>query len=335
MVSCKGYKQEKCVDYEEVFAPVRLILAIAVYHDWQVHQMDVKLAFLNGAEDKVYRLNKALDGLKQAPRVWNTRLDNYLQNSGFCKCPYEYATYIKKNKNKKGDILIICVYVDDLLITGCSKEVINDFKSIMIKEFEMTDSGLMLYFLGIEPIYENPMESHWQVAKRILRYVKGTICHGLYYTKSKELKLLGYTDSDWAGDQDERKSTTGPSGKVMVIIDRTQCVAHWTCANCEFLLSGTGPWLGETGPPGDSIAAALGQPVPHWKRPVPERVSCVKGPRDRSLAGETDPRARPREERPVPERRNFGAGRETGPMSGRPVPQSENCPVRALHRMQS
>ena len=92
--------------------------------------MDVKSAFLNGyleedvyieqpkgykikdTDDKVYKLYKALYALKQAPRVWNTHLDNYLQNIGFKKCPYEYATYI--NKNKKREILIVCEYVDDL-----------------------------------------------------------------------------------------------------------------------------------------------------------------------------------------------------------------------------
>ena len=66
----------------------------------------------------MYRLKKALYGLKQAPRAWNARINNYLQENGFDQCPYEHAFYIKKNAH--GDILIACLYVDDLLFTGNS-----------------------------------------------------------------------------------------------------------------------------------------------------------------------------------------------------------------------
>ena len=116
----KGYKQKEGVDYGEVFAPVarletiRLLISLAAQKSWKIYQLDVKSAFLNGfleeeiyveqppgyvkkgKEDKVCRLKKALYGLKQAPRAWNMRIDDYFQENGFEKCPYEHAQNMKK-----------------------------------------------------------------------------------------------------------------------------------------------------------------------------------------------------------------------------------------------
>ena len=96
--------------------------------------MDVKSVFLNGylkedlyveqpigyvvegQEDKVLKLKKTLYSLKQEPTVWNSRVDKYFQVNGFSKCPHEHALYCKVHKN--GDILIVCLYVDDLIFIG-------------------------------------------------------------------------------------------------------------------------------------------------------------------------------------------------------------------------
>ncbi|KAG6479056.1 hypothetical protein ZIOFF_062511 [Zingiber officinale] len=143
----------------------------------------------------------------------------------------------------------------------------GEFKEAMTKEFEMTDIGLMAYYLGIDvnqredgnfisqagyareilkkfkmdnsksmntpvecgvklskhgeeekvdPTFlkvcrymEDPTTTHLKIAKRILRYIKGTIDFGLLYSTSNHFKLEGYSDSDWGGDIDDRKSTTG------------------------------------------------------------------------------------------------------------------------------
>lgn len=167
----KEYKQHQGIDYEEVSAPVarletiRLIISLAAQNKWKIFQMDVKSAFLNGYleeevyvqqppgfvvkrnEDKVLKLKKALYGLKQAPRVWNCRIDKYFQENGFTKCPYEHALYIKENDN---GVLIVCPYVDDLIFTCNNPKTFEEFKRKMCCEFEMTDLGLMSYYLGIE-----------------------------------------------------------------------------------------------------------------------------------------------------------------------------------------
>ena len=54
----------------------------------------------------------------------------------------------------------------------------------------------------------DPHESHWQASKHILRYIRGTTCYGIHYT-SRDPHIFGYTDSDWAGDVDDYKSTLG------------------------------------------------------------------------------------------------------------------------------
>ena len=96
----------------------------------------------------MYHLKKALYGIKQAPQAWNSCIDSYFQGSGFVKCPYEHAVCIKKNA--QNEILIACLYDDDLLFIGNSQQMFHEFKQAMFKEFEMTNSGHMSFFLGIE-----------------------------------------------------------------------------------------------------------------------------------------------------------------------------------------
>ena len=56
---------------------------------------------------------------------------------------------------------------------------------------------------------QQPHELHWKAAKRILQYIQGTRTYGIHYVADSELELVGYTDSDWAGDSIDRKSTYG------------------------------------------------------------------------------------------------------------------------------
>ncbi|KAI3501786.1 hypothetical protein L1887_29807 [Cichorium endivia] len=167
----KGYVQEQGIDFEEVFAPVarietiRLLIALAVGKGWKIHHLDVKTAFLygelkedvyvcqpegfvkKGEETKVYKLSKALYGLRQSPRAWNLKLDETLKNMGFHRCLQENAVY-RKTSNE--EYIVIAVYVDDLLVTGTSLEFIKQFKKRMATQFEMSDLGELSCYLGIE-----------------------------------------------------------------------------------------------------------------------------------------------------------------------------------------
>lgn len=306
----KGYAQVFGVDYSETFAPVarldtvRLLLALAAQNSWKVFHLDVKSAFLNGVlheeifieqpegfvskgnEDKVYLLKKALYGLKQASREWYSKMDDYLMSLGFQKSQSELTLYVK---HEGTNILVISLYVDDLFITGSNLEQVEQFKLEMKKVFEMTDLGLMSYFLGIEikqsqdevficqkkyakeilkrfhmedckavktPMNQKeklvkddgsakvdeaefrsligclmyltatrpdilnavsilsrfmhcPNETHMRVAKRVIRYIKGTWNYGVKFLRQKEMELFGFSDSDWGGSIDDMKSTSG------------------------------------------------------------------------------------------------------------------------------
>ncbi|KAB2625790.1 hypothetical protein D8674_017450 [Pyrus ussuriensis x Pyrus communis] len=165
-----GVKWKPGIDFNETFAPVarldtiRTLIALAAQKEWQLFQLDVKSAFLNGVlkeevyvdqpqrfviqgkEDKVYKLNKALYGLKQAPRAWYDEIDSYFTKAGFKRSPNEATLYTKVEKS---GILIVSVYVDDIVYTGSSDTMLDRFKNDMMQHYEMTDLGLLHHFLGM------------------------------------------------------------------------------------------------------------------------------------------------------------------------------------------
>lgn len=321
---------------------IRLVVSVASSKGWHLYQLDVKSTFLNGPlneevyvtqppgfvikgeEHRVYKLRKALYGLKQAPRAWNLKIDSSLLQLGFQKCTSEYGLYIRYSNV---DLLIVCLYVDDLLITGSNEEDITHFKGRMMAEFEMSDLGEMSYFLGMEfestksgifmhqskyasdilkrfkmsecnpistPIETGtklrkdgeeeavdakmfrqlvgslrylcntrpdlsygvgmiskfmgkPLQSHFVAAKRILRYIKGTLDYALLFPdklKSKPAEVLGYTDSDWCGDQDDRRSTTGYvfqyCGSSISWCSRKQNVVALSSCEAEYIAASFG-----------------------------------------------------------------------------------------------
>jgi hypothetical protein len=129
--------------------------------------MDVKSAFLNGElaeevyvaqppgfevegeETKVYWLVKALYGLRQVPRAWNTKLDCTLKKLGFVQSPLEHGLYAR---GAGGSRLLVSVYVDDLVIFGADDAMIGDFNKQMMVEFKMSYLGPLSFYLGIQVI---------------------------------------------------------------------------------------------------------------------------------------------------------------------------------------
>ncbi|GJS37458.1 putative ribonuclease H-like domain-containing protein [Tanacetum coccineum] len=221
----QGYTQEEGIDYDEVFAPVarieaiRLFFAYASFMGFIVYQMDVKSAFLYGTikeevyvcqplgfedpqfPDKVYKVEKALYGLHQAPRAWYETLSTYLLENRFRRGTIDKTLFIKKDK---GDILLVQVYVDDIIFGSTKKKMME---SSSAKTTSRPD--IMFVVCACTRFQVTPKVSHLHAVKRIFRYLKGQPKLGLWYPRDSPFDLEAFSDSDYAGASLDRKSTTG------------------------------------------------------------------------------------------------------------------------------
>lgn len=305
-----GKSQEQGLDYDEIFSPVvkpvtiRTVLHLALQRNWEVHHLDVKNAFLHGTLDEpvymhqppgmknetnpyhVCKLEKALYGLKQAPRAWNARFSSFVSGIGFHKSNSDTSLFVYDKGDQQAFLLL---YVDEIHITASSPSLRNKITSLLKQEFEMSEEGLLKYFLGIKVDYNtkgmmltqsayakeiltrasmenckpistpvdlkaklssddgapiddptlyrslagalqyltltrpdiqyavqqlclfmhDPRVPHFQALKRVLRYLQGTLAHGLQLYRSSSSTLTAYTDADWAGCPNTRRSTSG------------------------------------------------------------------------------------------------------------------------------
>ena len=152
-----------------MFAPVskystlRTLLAKVTAEDMEIHQVDIKTAFLHGElEEEIYieqpegyeegppgtacKLNKSLYGLKQAPRAWFSRLNRELEDFGFKASDADPSLFTLHNK---ANSVYLLVYVDDILIAGDDTTTVNAIKQKLLKSFQGRDLGEITSFLGI------------------------------------------------------------------------------------------------------------------------------------------------------------------------------------------
>lgn len=337
----KGFTQRFGEDYNETFSPVvrhssiRILLALSVDLHLNVDHLDVQTAFLNsdldevifmeqpegftnGNTNQVYKLKKAVYGLKQASRAWYSRVKDVLIKLGFIQCNSDQCIFILK---KDKYVVYLALYVDDFIICYNNVNIANSVKMYLNKHFQIKDLGSVRNVLGMQvfrtknemhlsqshyinqildkynmtdckPIgtplelnakFENKTNAepdeknypyrelvgslmylsvmtrpditfavsylsqynscfqreHWLAAKRVLRYLKGTINMGLLYTANQETFCLhGYCDADWANNAPDCKSFTGyvyqASGKTVTWACKKQTSVALSSCEAEY-----------------------------------------------------------------------------------------------------
>ena len=167
----KGFTQKGGIDYKETFSPVskkeslRIIMALVAHFDLELHQMDVKTAFLNGSlEEKVYmdqpegfsikrkeqmvfKLNKSIYELKQASRQWYLKFNDTITSFGFKENTIDRCIYLKVSGSK---FIFLILYVDDILLANSDLGLFHTTKKFLSENFEMKDMGEATYVIGIE-----------------------------------------------------------------------------------------------------------------------------------------------------------------------------------------
>ncbi|GKC82904.1 putative ribonuclease H-like domain-containing protein, partial [Tanacetum coccineum] len=260
----QGYTQEEGIDYDEVFTPVaiieaiRLFLAYASFKDFMVYQMDIKSAFLYGNieeevyvcqppgfedpdfPDRVYKVEKTLYGLHQAPRAWYETLSTYLLDNGFQRGKIDKTLFIRREKGlqvkqkEDGTFISQDKYVTDILkkfsfsdvktaskLMETHKPLLKDadgedvdehlYRSMIRSLMYLTSSrpDIMFAVCAYARFQVNPKIPHLHAVKRIFRYLKAQPKLDLWYPKDLPFDLVSYTDSYYTGASLDRKFTIG------------------------------------------------------------------------------------------------------------------------------
>nr|GFA98591.1 putative ribonuclease H-like domain-containing protein [Tanacetum cinerariifolium] len=277
----QGHTQEEGIDYDEVFAPVARIKAIRLFLAYASFMGFTDPAF----PAKVYKVEKAMYGLHQAPKAWYGTLSKYLLKNGFQRGTIDQTLFIERQRE---DFILVQVYVDDIIFGSSNPQLCREFEALIHEKFQMSAMGELNFFLGLQVLQKEdgiflsqdkyigdilkkfglsdirssntpmdkenpwgkdgtgkdvelhlyrsmigslmyltasrpdimfavyacarhqvtPKECHLHAVKRIFRYLKGHPKLGLWYPKASPFDLVAYSDSDYGGASQDRKSTT-------------------------------------------------------------------------------------------------------------------------------
>ncbi|GKA26671.1 putative ribonuclease H-like domain-containing protein [Tanacetum coccineum] len=167
--------------------------------------------------NRVYKVEKVLYGLHQAPRAWYETLSTYLLDNRFQRGKIDKTFFIRRDK---GHILLVQVYVDDIIFGSTKKSLCTEFEKMMHKKFQMSSMGELTFFLGLQVKQKED---------------------GIFNSQDKYLKvnqnwaspfdLVAYTDSDYARASLDRKSTTRGCQFLVYILISWQCKKQTIVAN--------------------------------------------------------------------------------------------------------
>jgi hypothetical protein len=153
------------------YKSLRIILALSVSHNTRLEQLDVKTAFLNAnVKEDIYisipegiyadsnhvlKLNKALYGIKQAPREWHSEINGYLQTLKYKSCRKDSCIYVKQTNSN--NIIIIGLFVDDMLVSYVAEDIKewNHDKQELKRKYELSELGDVQHILGMKVTRQN------------------------------------------------------------------------------------------------------------------------------------------------------------------------------------
>ncbi|KAK6128301.1 hypothetical protein DH2020_037956 [Rehmannia glutinosa] len=279
----KGYSQQPGVDFNETFAPVarietiRIVLAIAAQFELLVYQMDVKSAFLNGAVEEedgesillvqIYVYDIIFGSTnKELCDKFSNLMQGKFEMSMMGELTFFRGLQVKQLKN--GTFISQTKYTRHLMKifgmeekssmkipmnTSVKMEMDADGKPVDQTRYRaligsllyLKASGLDITFaVGVCARFQSaPKEIHMTASKRILRYLKGCQEVGLFYPKKGGFKLIGYSDSDYAGCRVDRKSTSGTcqmlGNRLVSWFSKKQNSIAISTAEAEYIAAGS------------------------------------------------------------------------------------------------
>lgn len=176
----RGFQQKEGIDFRETYAPVarlpmvRVVLAMAAQFNLQTRHLDVTTAFLYGhlketvylrtpdgvqiPNGKVIKLKRSLYGLKQSPRCWNDRFNEFIIKLGFTRSQADYCFYSWRQDDL---VVYLLIYVDDTLMVGNATSFMNSVIKKLSTEFKMKDLGPVKRFMGLNiETYDGHLRIH-------------------------------------------------------------------------------------------------------------------------------------------------------------------------------
>ncbi|GJV50966.1 retrovirus-related pol polyprotein from transposon TNT 1-94 [Tanacetum coccineum] len=208
IISIKWIFKVKLDEYGVVLKnKARIFLAYAAHKNMVVYYMDVKTAFLNRIlkeevyvsqpegfvnqenPNQVFRLKKALNGLKQAPRAWYDLLSKFLLNQKFVKGVVDPTLFTRKEGN---DLILIQIYVDDIIFASTNPIFCDKFAKLMSKRFKMSMMGQISFFLGLQ-ISQSPRGIFINQSKYALEMLKK---YGFEKCDAVDIPMVGQSKLD-------------------------------------------------------------------------------------------------------------------------------------------